>query len=624
MPGATHKTTERANKNPWLGREFLMGLLLLAATIFLYLPAGRLSFLSWDDDQYVTENPHVQSGLHWANTAWAFTSVEAANWHPLTWLSHMADCQMFGLNPAGAHYTNVFFHAANVLLLFFLLLKATGYPWRSFLVSALFALHPINIESVAWIAERKNVLSTFFLLIAFGCYGWYVKNPNWKRYLAVAGAFAASLMAKPMAVTFPFALLLLDYWPLGRLPDPGEQVPSARGRTAWAGQLRRLALEKLPLLLLAVASSAITLVAQKQGGAMHPEVALRIPSRLGNAMYSYVEYVRMMFWPARLSAFYPYPVLSPLAILLSVLFVAGVTVLVVVFRWRKYLLFGWLFFLGTLVPVIGVVQVGKQAMADRYAYIPLLGLFVIVIWLAAEAVATLRVPRWVVMGAAACLLLAAAGVTRIDLRYWQDSITLFTRARVLAPRTDITIETKLGEALLDAGRLDEGLDHFRLADEVFINIQDYMVHYNLGTTLMRKGQPAQAVPAFQAAIQSSNNQAMTVSSFNNLGLAYLRMGNLDAAWKNFTAALSLDPNHYQSMAGRGMVLYHQARYAEAADEFSRAVRLYPSPEGWMLVAKTLDVQGKSPEALAAYQQALQMNPGLTAASQRIAALTSPR
>jgi len=582
---------------------------LLAITLLLYAPVGNFSFVSYDDQSYIALNPHVRSGLTWSNASWAFTSLELANWHPLTWLSHMADCQLFGLDPAGPHYHNVVIHSLNVLLLFLLLFKATSHFWRSFYVSALFALHPINVQSVAWVAERKNVLSTLFLLIAIGCYGWYTRHPTWRRYLAVAGAFAASLMAKPMGVTFPFVLLLLDYWPLGRLTDPFERVPGASGRadSDWRKRLARLALEKLPLVAMTVASSWVTLVAQRQAGAMHPESPVSLSVRLGNALYSYFEYVRMTFWPSGLGVFYPYPWLPAWKIVLSGLFVIGVTALVVVLRRRKYLLVGWLFFLGTLVPTIGLVQVGKQAMADRYAYIPLLGLFVITVWLAAEAIAALRVPRGLTIAVAAGLLLAAGVIARVNLGSWQNSVTLYARARDVASRPDRVIEVNLGEALYAEGRLDESLREIRLA--VSLDPQDPVSHYNLAVALLEKGQFTQAGDEFQAAVRyaKKTDSLVALEALNNLGQLNVRNGNLAEAWRFYSTALNMDPNQFSAMLGRGDVLYRQAHYSEAAEEVAHSILIHPSPSAWSFLGRILQAQGKSDLANQAFQKSEQLS-----------------
>jgi Flp pilus assembly protein TadD len=610
---------KRSPKSGTWRAPFLLALLLLAATVLLYAPVRRFAFLAWDDNDYFTTNSHVQAGLSLATAAWAFTSLEASNWHPLTWLFHLLDYSLFGLNPAGPHCVNVLIHAANVLLLFFLLYRATGYLGRSFFVAALFALHPLNVESVAWVAERKNLLSTFFFLLAVGGYGWYVKNPNWKRYLAFTAAFAASLMSKPMAVTFPFVLLLLDYWPLARLPDPFSGLPRAAGSApvGWWRQGARLALEKLPLLPLSAVSSWTTVVVQRRGGAM----VLRVPvsTRLGNVTHSYWEYVRMTFWPSGLAAFYPYPVLSFWRVLPCALFLAGVTVLVVWQRRRQYLFFGWFFFLGTLVPVIGLVQVGKQGMADRFAYIPVIGLFVMAVWLGAEALAAVRLPRAVTAAAGASLLLSAALVTRVNLWYWKDTLAMFTRAHEVHPAPDGLIDGALGLALFSAGSLDDSLQHYRVAES--LEPEDAFLHYDIATALLAKNDLGPAVPEFQAALRYAKDQVVRINSLNNLGALYFRLGNTQAAWENYSAALGLDPRHANSLIGRGNILYLQGRYAEAADQYSRAVAIEPTAQHWFLLAESLEAAGNPAPALAAYQNALQLDPSLTEARGRIAALS---
>jgi Flp pilus assembly protein TadD len=603
----------------WLA-PFLLALLLLAATLLLYAPVRDFSFLIWDDNEYVTANPQVQSGLTAAGAAWAFTTLYFCNWQPLTLLSHMSDVSLFGMHPAGHHGMNVLFHAANVLLLFFLLHRATGCLGRSFFVAALFALHPVNVESVAWIAERKNLLSTFFFLLAVGGYGWYAKNPNWKRYLAFTAAFVASLMSKPMAVTFPFVLLLLDYWPLSRLPDPFNRLsPGADSApVGWWRQAARLALEKLPLFLVAAVFSHIAVVAQGRGGAFVMHFPRSV--RLGNAMHSYWEYVRMTFWPSGLAVFYPYPALPFWKVLLCALFLAAITGCVLWQHRRKYLVFGWFFFLGTLVPVIGIVQMGKYAMADRFAYIPLLGLFIMVVWLAAEALAALRLPRAVTAAAGACFLLAAAFVTHANLWYWQDSIALFTRAQEVHPAPDSTIELELGMALFSARFVDAGLQHYRLAES--IDPQNALAHYDIATALLTEGELAPALPELQTAARYAKDDLLRVRSLNDLGALYFQLGHSEDAWRSYIAALHVDPRYASSLTGLGNILYQQGRYAEAADEFSRALAIEPTAQGWLLLAQSLEAAGNRSLALAAYENALQLNPNLAAARERIAALSA--
>jgi len=347
------------------------------ATLALYNPVNRHPFVNYDDDRYVTENAHVHNGLNWDTLTWAFSAEEQGNWHPLTWLSHALDFQLFHLNATGHHFTSLLIHSANAVLLFLFLLYATGRVGPSWFVAALFALHPINVESVAWVAERKNVLCTFFFFAALLAYCWYARKPAWRRYLAFAGLFALGLMSKPMVITLPFVLLLLDYWPLGRLkesPPSASPIPQA--------SLSKLLVEKLPLLALSAASAAITMQAQRAGGAVRSTAQFSLGVRVENAVVAYATYLWKTIWPAHLAPLYPHPgdSLPVWEVVISALVLLAVTSVVARFRAKRYLLTGWLWFLGTLVPVIGLVQVGDQAMADRYAYIPLVGIFVMIAW----------------------------------------------------------------------------------------------------------------------------------------------------------------------------------------------------------------------------------------------------
>src|SRR5438094_6761107 len=394
------------------GQEAIMVLLLIAGTLALYNPATRNGFINYDDNSYITLNPHVQAGLTLQNIRWAFTTFDVSNWHPLTWISHMLDCQLFGLNPAGHHFVSILLHAFNVALVFWLLLRATGAQWRSFWVAALFAVHPLNVESVAWVAERKNVLSTLFGLLTIAAYGWYLQQRNWKRYGLLLLLFALSLMAKPMLVTLPLALLLLDFWPLERIRSFAE----------WR-KAGFLLLEKTPLLALSFASSVVTMEAQRSSMSA---LVWKDPGwprffKYWNAIYSYPQYLRKMIWPSKLAIFYPLHSIGLWQVLLSALALCIVTVLVFRYAKRGYLTVGWLWYLGMLIPVIGVVSVGRQAMADRYAYVPLLGIFVLLVWSAADLAENFfsrMLP--LVCGLLLAGIIALRVVTHNQLPYWHD------------------------------------------------------------------------------------------------------------------------------------------------------------------------------------------------------------
>ena len=395
-------------------KPILLGALLVLATLLLYSPVTHHNFLDYfDDDFYVTNNIHVNTGLNLGNVVWAFTSFSEANWHPLTWISHMADCQLFGLSSGPHHLVNIVLHAANVLLLFLLLRRATGAVWRSFLVAALFAVHPLNVETVAWVAERKSLLCTLFCLLAVAAYGWYVRGADWKKYSVVIAAFALALMSKPMAVSLPLVLLFLDYWPSERYDD----LPLRRRWT-------RLSMEKLPLLLLSAASSAVTMAAQHSVATVVGLSELPLSVRLENAVVSYVAYIGKIFWPAGLAVFYPHPwhALPWPAVIASAVILLAITVAVLYFRRTRYFVTGWFLFVMTLIPVIGIVQVGRQAMADRYAYFPGIGIFIIIAWGLGSLVHATAIPRVMAGAAALCLTSALAAATSHYLPYWQSGV----------------------------------------------------------------------------------------------------------------------------------------------------------------------------------------------------------
>src|SRR5271165_100433 len=426
-------------------------ILLTAVTLSLYSSVSGYPFTNYDDTDYVTENQQVQAGLRWHTFVWAVTTGEAANWHPLTWISHALDCQLYGLNAGGHHLTSVLWHALNVVLLFLLLMQATGMTVRSAVVAALFAVHPLNVESVAWVAERKNVLSMFFFLLALGAYGCYARRPDWKRYAAVAVLFVLGLASKPMVITLPCVLLLLDYWPLGRVqgwtkPSTTFPVP----QTAWV----RLIAEKTPLLLLSLASGVVTMIAQQSGHAVVPAGHLPLLVRAQNALYSYAMYVVKLFWPVHLAVLYPHPLdkLTFLQVALSALFLIAVSVFVWRVRIKRpYLVTGWLWFLGTLVPVIGLIQVGAQGMADRYTYLPGIGLFVMLAWRGFEWSEERSADSRIIAAGTVTILVVLCALTFRQIGHWRSSYDLWTHTCAVT-ESNFVANDKLGDLLLKQGR----------------------------------------------------------------------------------------------------------------------------------------------------------------------------
>ena len=462
----------------------ILCVLLAAVTIALYSPVVGYSFIVLDDSDYVTANSHIHAGLSWNTIKWAFTSTAVANWHPLTWLSHALDYQLFALNPAGHHLDSLLIHALNAVLLFLLLAWVTKRVGPSLLVAALFALHPINVESVAWVAERKNVLSTLFFILAIAAYVRYAQKPDWRRYLLVAELFAAGLMAKPMVITLPFVLLLLDYWPLGRTSGSAPSVIRAPQMA-----ISRLLLEKVPLLFLSAASALITLKVQQSGYAVRTLVQFPLAIRIENAIVSYGLYLWKTLWPARL-ALYPHPAIAPPAWqwILSALVLIGVTALVVIFRSKRYLLVGWFWFLGVLVPVIGLVQVGQGAMADRYAYLPLIGVFIMMAFGLADLADANDVGlAWRVIPAL-CALVALGIVTHRQMSYWDSDYDLWSHTLAVAENPfahdamcSVLLDPGLAIMPSDQERLDTGQKRMQVARQHFeraLDLRRQLAHQN--------------------------------------------------------------------------------------------------------------------------------------------------
>jgi tetratricopeptide (TPR) repeat protein len=543
-------------------------LFLAVATLAVYSQLRTHQFVNFDDNLYVTDNPVVQEGLTLKGLSWAFTTTRTGNWHPLTWLSHMLDCQLFGLNPAGPHLTNLAFHLANSLLLFLWLAYLTSSLGCSFMVAALFALHPMHVESVAWVAERKDVLSTCFWLLTMWAYVWQVQRPGWGRYLLILICFTLGLMAKPMLVTLPFVLLLVDYWPLGRLALPGPAAASSPPGVA----LRRLLWEKAPLFTLSALFCLITVYAQRNVGAFWSLKTLPFGARLANALAAYVSYLGQMFWPLHLAVAYPHakdglPLWQPLA---AGLLLAGLSFLALrQARRQPYLPVGWFWYLGTLVPVIGLVQVGQQAMADRYTYVPFIGLFMALVWGTAALAARWRAPRFLLPVGAGVVLSALAVCTWVQAGYWRNSITLFGHT-LQVTKENALAHTNLGIALAMRGRLDQAVAHYTEALRIKPDFAE--VHYNLGVVLAAQGRLEQAKAQF---IETLRLKPKIAEAHNGLGEILAAQGKIDQAKAQYTEALRLKPNLARARNNLGEVLADQGKVEEAIAQFKKAIEIQP-------------------------------------------------
>jgi len=528
----------------WIGdlrqRPILLGALLVSVTLLLYGSVAHHEFLDFDDSQYITKNVHVNTGLNPGNVVWAFTSFYAANWHPLAWLSHMVDCQLFGLNSGSHHLVNVALHAANVLLLFWLLQRATSAVWHSFFVAAVFAVHPLNVETVAWVTERKSLLSAFFSLVTIAAYGWYVRRPDWKKYMVIIAAFALALMSKPMAVSLPLVLLLLDYWPLERYEDLPFQ-------SKWL----QLSAEKLPLFVMSAASSFVTLAAQRS--ATVDTSALPLSVRMGNAIVSYLAYIGKTLWPAKLAIFYPYPQHSLLwsDVIAAAAILAAIAGAVLYFHRARYLAMGWFLFVITLVPVIGIVQVGRQAMADHYAYVPCIGLFIMITWGLSDLATAIAIPRVVLAAAALCLLSVLAVATTRYLSYWQNGVKLFTHASIVAGQPDPVIEAALGDSLVIDGQYGEAYQHY--AQACVLLPSDDSCRYNMAEILFHRHQLRDALEQYQIAQSLTHSRDMVLECLINSSEILLDLGEYEAAQSKIKAALQIDPNNSSALRLRQRV-----------------------------------------------------------------------
>jgi tetratricopeptide (TPR) repeat protein len=570
------------------------------ATLAVYgqTVSREFEFLNVDDPDYVTANPHVQDGLTADSLRWAWTTFHAHNWHPLTWMSLELDDQLFGLSAPGFHFTNVLLHVANTLLLFWLLNRLTGAVWPSAAVAGFFALHPTHVESVAWVTERKDVLSTLFWLLTIAAYAWYAERPGVGRYLLVVLAFVLALAAKPMVVTLPAVLLLLDYWPLRRW-QIGDAVPTkyARASLGW------LIVEKLPLFALVAATVPLTLRAQE--GVIRTLDQLSFPVRAENALVAYAEYLGMTVWPVNLAIFYPYPGALPLwqpvaAGLLLVALTAGV---LWAGRRRPYLVTGWFWFLGTLVPVIGLVQVGQQVLADRYTYVPSIGLYLLLAWAAADLVSQRRSLAKPLAALAGVLLALCLALAWLQVRHWRNNEALWEHAAEIT-RDNTVAHEYLGVILLQRGDLAAAEEHFR--ESLRVDPASSATQGNLALVLERQGKLDEAAEHLELALRLDPK---SVPAHVALARVRERMGWLDDALGQYFAALQIDPNSAEAQVGLGGVLEAQGKFAEAQQHYEALLRSRPeSPAAHAALGRVLNLQGKPAEALAHYEAALRLEP----------------
>ena len=583
-----------------LRRTVLACLLLAAATLAAYWQVLGHDFVNYDDNLYVTDNAQVQTGLTPRGLLWAFTTTDAANWHPMTWLSHMTDCAIFGLDPSGHHLTNLLFHIANSLLLFWFLKQTTHALGRSLIVAALFALHPLHVESVAWISERKDVLSGFFWLLATLAYIGYAERPNARRYALVLLLFVCGLLAKPMVVTLPLVLILMDYWPLGRVGPALSNAGSVRA--SW----RRCVVEKLPLAAISALFAAVTLFAQQSGGSMRSFERFPLGERCANALLSYVIYIAKMLWPVRLAVYYPHPGagLPQWAILGAAAFLVGMTLVSLLLAKRcPYLMVGWLLYAVTLLPVAGFVQVGAQAYADRYTYLPLIGLFIIAAWGIPDLAKRLRIPGKALSVPAAALLVALTAVTCFQVRHWRTSTDLWTHA-IEVTSDNGTAHYNLGNVLFRSGKFDEAAGHY--AKAAAVSPYDFDARTNLGMIRMLEGKTEQAIGLFRQAIQiePSDHRA-----YYHLGRALLKTGDTERAVANLSKSLELKPDLRDAHERLANVLLEQGRTQEALPHFEEALRLEPEDaRAHINMGIALALLNRFDDAAGRFQNALRIEP----------------
>lgn len=639
-----HRKPEAADPLHERSHDVLICLALLLATLAVYSRVRSFDFVNYDDREYVSENSRVQAGLTSEGFVWAFTSVYDGNWIPLTWLSHMTDCQLFGLRSGPHHLINVLLHALSTLLLFVLLKQLTGSRWRSAFVAFLFALHPLHVESVAWVTERKDVLCAFFWFLTMWGYVRYVERPRLGRYLLVVVSFCLGLMSKSMIITLPFALLLLDVWPLrrlqvGRTAPPAKSKPGARSSAAPQPTVAGLLREKAPLFTLSAGMAVVTFVAQRRGGAVVPLQSIPLGTRLENALVSYIAYIAKTLWPTRLAAFYPHPVALPAwQVIAAGMAIAGMSVLALRSARRfPYVLVGWFWYLGTLVPVIGFVQVGMQARADRYTYIPSVGILLILAWGVADVFARWPRSKAVLAGLSAAVCATCLILTWHQIQYWKDSVSLFQHALDVTADNHVA-HNGLGVALEEQGRIDEAVLHYQDAirirpayPEAYANLGEAYLrlgrtedaitqltqanrlnprspeaHISLGIALNTLGKTDDAITELLEAVRISPDSA---NAHYNLGRFYAGMGRLPEATAQFYLAVRLQPDNAEAHYNLGNMLASQGNMSEAVVEFTAAIQLKPDYAGARNnLGSALANLGHIDEAIAQFSEAVRLNP----------------
>ncbi len=598
----------KTNKDTFLNirYEILVCLFFVVSVLAVYCQVRNHEFLNYDDPGYVTENLRVKSGLSLKNIYWAFTTTTAGNWHPITMLSHMLDCQLYRLSSGNHHITSVLIHILNTLLLFLLLNKITGQLWKSAFVVALFALHPLRVESVAWVSERKDVLFAFFWMLTLWSYVWYVKCRNLKRYFAVLIFFILSLMSKPMAVTLPFALLLLDYWPLNRFHQSNLNRPSiSQSRHYSFSSILYLIYEKIPLFFISALFSGIIFFVQKGAGAVVSLDTNPFDVRIANALVSYVSYIGKTIWPHQLAVFYPHPGIIPnwQTTAASVLIAAVTLIALSTIRRCPYIIIGWLWYMGILVPVSGVAQAGSHALADRFTYIPSIGLYIILVWGVSDFMERVQFKKKKFALLGTLLLTILMTTTYIQVGHWSNSIALFQHAIKVTENNDLA-HFNLGNAYMSKGKINKAIDQYHKAIHIKPDAQTYT---NLGIALFNHGNIDEAITKYKKALRISPN---LYEAHNSMGNALYAQGKFKKAMDSYAEALRIKPNYFQAHNNLGLALYARGNVDKAIFHYTETLRIKPDyAETYNNLGAALIKKGMVDKAVVFFKEAVRIDPG---------------